>query len=48
MKRSSLAVRVLLLIVTVLASTVMVEAQFRASLRGTVTDPPAPSSPARP
>ena len=38
MKRSSLAVRVLLLIVTVLASTVMVEAQFRASLRGTVTD----------
>jgi hypothetical protein len=38
MKRSSLAVRVLLLIVTILASTVMVEAQFRASLRGTVTD----------
>lgn len=38
MKRSSLAVRVVLLIVTILASTVMVEAQFRASLRGTVTD----------
>ena len=38
MKRSNLAVRVVLLIVTLLASTVMVEAQFRASLRGTVTD----------
>jgi hypothetical protein len=38
MRRSTLAVRVALLSVTVIASTALLQAQFRASLRGTVTD----------
>src|SRR6202158_6455894 len=38
MSRSSLAVRVALLTVCVCASTTVVHAQFRGSLRGTVTD----------
>jgi hypothetical protein len=38
MRRSSLAFRVVLLILSICASTVFVQAQFRASLRGTVTD----------
>ncbi len=39
MKHAKLVVRVLLLIFGIALSTVSVEAQFRASLRGTVTDP---------
>jgi hypothetical protein len=38
MRRLNLAVRVVLLIVSIVASTVLVQAQFRASLRGTVSD----------
>jgi hypothetical protein len=38
MRRSSLAVRVALLIVSLVASTTLLQAQYRASLRGTVTD----------
>ena len=39
MKRSSLAVNVLLLIVSIVASAVFVQAQYRASIQGVVTDP---------
>ena len=38
MRRSSLAVRVALLIVSIVASSVLVQAQFGASLEGTVAD----------
>jgi len=38
MRRSSLAVRVVLLIVSIVASTVLVQAQYRASIQGVVTD----------
>jgi hypothetical protein len=38
MRRSSLAVRVVLLIVSIVASTVLVQAQYRAAIQGTVTD----------
>src|SRR5216684_7169725 len=38
MRRSSLAVRVALLIVSIVALTVLVQAQYGASLQGTVTD----------
>src|SRR5450631_1988695 len=38
MRRSNLAVRVVLLIVSIVASTVLVQAQYGASLQGTVTD----------
>jgi hypothetical protein len=38
MRRSSLAVRVALLMVSIVALTALVQAQFRGSLRGTVTD----------
>jgi Carboxypeptidase regulatory-like domain/TonB dependent receptor len=38
MRRSSLAVRVLLLIVSIVALTALVQAQYGASLEGTVTD----------
>ncbi len=38
MKRSSLAVQVVLLIVSIVASTVLVQAQYRASIQGVVTD----------
>lgn len=39
MRRPSLAVHVVLLIVSIVASTALVQAQFRGSLRGTVSDP---------
>jgi hypothetical protein len=39
MRRSSLAVRVALLIVSMVALTTLVQAQYRAELRGTVSDP---------
>lgn len=39
MRRPSLAVHVALLIVSIVASTMLVQAQFRGSLRGTVSDP---------
>jgi len=39
MRHPRLAVHVALLIVSVVASAVLVQAQFRAALRGTVTDP---------
>jgi hypothetical protein len=39
MRRSSLAVHVVLLIVSILASTTLVQAQFRTSIQGVVTDP---------
>ncbi|MBZ5663783.1 MAG: carboxypeptidase-like regulatory domain-containing protein [Acidobacteriia bacterium] len=38
MRRTSVAVHVALLIVSIVASTSLVQAQYRASLRGTVTD----------
>src|SRR3982074_3303335 len=38
MRRSGLAVRVVLLIVSIVASSLLVQAQFGASLEGTVTD----------
>ena len=38
MRRSSLAVRVVLLIVSIVASTVLVQAQYRTSIQGVVTD----------
>jgi hypothetical protein len=38
MKRSSLAVRVVLLIVSIVASTALVQAQYRTSIQGVVTD----------
>jgi Carboxypeptidase regulatory-like domain len=39
MKRSSLAVRVVLLIVSIVASAALVQAQYRTSIQGVVTDP---------
>jgi hypothetical protein len=39
MRRSSLAVHVVLLIVSIVASAVLVQAQYRASIQGVVTDP---------
>jgi hypothetical protein len=39
MRRSSLAVHVVLLIVSIVASAVLVQAQFRTSIQGVVTDP---------
>jgi hypothetical protein len=39
MRRSSLAVRVALLIVSIVASTALVQAQYRTSIQGVVTDP---------
>jgi hypothetical protein len=39
MKRSSLAVHVALLVFSIFASTAMVEAQYRTSIQGVVTDP---------
>jgi len=39
MRRSSLAVRVVLLIVSIVASAVLVQAQYRTSIQGVVTDP---------
>src|SRR5882762_3352395 len=38
MRRSSLAVRVVLLIVSIVASTTLVQAQYRTSIQGVVTD----------
>src|SRR5260370_31438048 len=38
MRRSSLAVHVALLIVSIVASTVLVQAQYRTSIQGVVTD----------
>jgi hypothetical protein len=38
MRRSSLAVRVALLIVSIVASTALVQAQYRTSIQGVVTD----------
>lgn len=38
MRRPSLAVRVVLLIVSIIASTVLVQAQYRTSIQGVVTD----------
>ncbi len=38
MRRSSLAVRVALLIVSIVASTTLVQAQYRTSIQGVVTD----------
>jgi hypothetical protein len=39
MRRSSLAVHVALLIVSIIASTALVQAQYRTSIQGVVTDP---------
>ena len=39
MRRSNLAVRVALLIVSIVASTALVQAQYRTSIQGVVTDP---------
>ena len=39
MRRPSLAVHVVLLIVSIVASAVLVQAQYRASIQGVVTDP---------
>ena len=39
MKRSSLAVRVVLLIVSIVASAALLQAQYRTSIQGVVTDP---------
>ena len=39
MKHSSLAVRVVLLIVGIIALTALVQAQYRTSIQGVVTDP---------
>ncbi|MBZ5550394.1 MAG: TonB-dependent receptor [Acidobacteriia bacterium] len=39
MRRSSLAVQVVLLIVSIVALTALVQAQYRASIQGVVTDP---------
>src|ERR1700746_727794 len=39
MRRSSLAVRVALLIVSIVALTALVQAQYRTSIQGVVTDP---------
>lgn len=39
MRRSSLAVHVVLLIVSIVALTALVQAQYRASIQGVVTDP---------
>jgi hypothetical protein len=39
MRRSVLAVRVVLLIVSIIASTALVQAQYRTSIQGVVTDP---------
>jgi hypothetical protein len=39
MRRSSLAVHVVLLIVSIVASAVLVQAQYRTSIQGVVTDP---------
>ncbi len=38
MRRPSLAVRVALLIVSIIASTALVQAQYRTSIQGVVTD----------
>ena len=38
MKRSNLAVRVVLLVVSIVASSGLVQAQFRTSIQGVVTD----------
>jgi len=38
MRRSVLAVRVVLLIVSIVASTALVQAQYRTSIQGVVTD----------
>jgi len=38
MRRSSLAVHVVLLVVSIVASTALVQAQYGASLQGTVSD----------
>jgi len=48
MRRPSLAVHVALLIVSIVTLTALVQAQFRGSLRGTVTDSKAQWSLTRP
>jgi hypothetical protein len=39
MRRSSLAIRVVMLLISIVASAVLAQAQYRGSLRGTVSDP---------